>query len=98
MKNVIVVANITIKEEFTNEVYKALVELHEKTNKYDEGCISYELHKELGKDNSFTFIEIWENEEFLKNHTQKEHFLKFSNFIDGKVFSMNVQKLEKINF
>lgn len=96
MKNRVIVANIVIKEEFVPEVYEALVELHEKTNENDEGCISYMLHKDIEKNNSFTFIEVWENDEFLKLHTQKEHFLKFSNFIDGKVIATNVQKLEQV--
>ncbi|XOB63713.1 putative quinol monooxygenase [Campylobacterota bacterium DY0563] len=96
MDNIVVVANIQIKKEFVSEVYEVLVELHKKTNELDEGCISYKFHKDLEKDNSFTFIEVWENIEFLKLHSQKEHFKKFTDFIEGKIESMNVQKLEQV--
>jgi quinol monooxygenase YgiN len=55
LKNIVIVANIKVKEEFKDEVYSELVKLHTSTHKYDEGCIQYELHKDLGDKNSFTF-------------------------------------------
>ena len=95
--NIVVVANIKVKEEFLHLVYEALVKLHKMTNEKDKGCISYNLHKDLTKENSYTFIEIWENDEALNQHTQKEYFQEFTHFIDGKVEQMSVQKLEHID-
>ncbi|RXJ66411.1 antibiotic biosynthesis monooxygenase [Halarcobacter ebronensis] len=96
MNNIVVIANLTIKEEFLTLVYEALVRLHKMTNENDKGCISYKLHKDISRENSYTFIEIWENEEALKLHTQKEHFQEFTHFIDGKIVDMSVKKLEEI--
>ncbi len=95
MKNIIVVASIEIKEEFIKEVYYSLVELHTKTHQYDEGCIQYELHQDIEFNNRYTFIETWKDIHSLEAHSKKEHFLKFVQFIEGKLISMNVQKLYK---
>ena len=97
MKNITVVANIKIKKEYKNEVFNELLKLHKATNQNDKGCIQYILHKDLDDENSFTFIETWENEVLLSEHTQKKHFLDFVSFVDGKLKSMTVKKLEKID-
>lgn len=97
MKNIVIVANIKVKEEFTDEVYSELVKLYEATHKYDEGCIQYELHKDLSDKNSFTFVETWENSEFLALHEQKEHFKTFVVKIENKIENLSISKLEKLD-
>ncbi|AXH12101.1 putative quinol monooxygenase [Halarcobacter bivalviorum] len=96
MKNIIVVANIKIKPEFKEEVYNELVKLHKNTHQYDLGCIYYELHKSLNEENSYTFIETWENQEFLTQHEGKSHFEEFLTNIENKLESVEINKLEKI--
>ncbi|RXK00513.1 antibiotic biosynthesis monooxygenase [Arcobacter sp. CECT 8986] len=96
MNNITVVANIKIKEEYKDEIYKVLETLHEQTHKNDAGCIQYDFHKNLEEENSYTFIETWENEEFLKEHSNKEHFKLFVSSIEDKIEYINVKKLEKI--
>lgn len=96
MKNIVIVASVKVKDEFKDEVYSELVKLHEATHKHDEGCIQYDLHKDLDDENSFTFIETWQNAKLLDEHMQKEHFLQFAQFVDGKLESMDIQKLEKV--
>lgn len=96
MKNIVIVATVKVKDEFKDEVYSELLKLHESTHKHDEGCIQYDLHKDLDDKNSFTFVETWENAKYLDEHMKKEHFLQFVQFVDGKLESMDIQKLEKV--
>ena len=97
MKNIVIIATIKVKEAFKEEVYSELLKLHKATYEFDEGCIQYDLHKDLGDDNSFTFVETWENVEFLSKHEEKEHFKTFVLNIDRKIESLNIQKLEKLD-
>lgn len=97
MKNIVIVASINVKEALKDEVYKELLQLHKATHKLDEGCIQYDLHKDLKDENKFTFVETWENEELLEAHKQKEHFKTFVSNTQNKLESMNVLILEKLN-
>ena len=56
MKNIVIVATIKVKEAFKEEVYNELLKLHKATHEFDEGCIQYDLHKDLSDDFSFTFV------------------------------------------
>lgn len=96
MKNIVIVAKIKIKEEFVDTLYQELVELHKATHKNDEGCIQYELHKDLEDKNSFTFVETWQNAQLLDAHMQKEHFLTFVKNAEDKLDALEISKLEKI--
>ncbi|MGB7402063.1 MAG: putative quinol monooxygenase [Arcobacter sp.] len=96
MKNIVIVATVKVKDEFKDEVYNELLKLHEATHKHDEGCIQYDLHKNLDDENSFTFVETWQNLKLLDEHMKKEHFLQFAQSVDGKLESMDIQKLEKV--
>ena len=95
MSKIVIIAKIKIKEEFTNEVYPLLVDLHKKTHLNDEGCIQYDLHKDLENNNSFTFVETWENEKCLEEHMKKEHFLAFVKIVEDKLEALDISKLEK---
>ncbi len=95
MKNIVIIATLKIKKEFKDEVYHELVKLHEATHKYDKGCIQYDLHRDIDDENSFTFIETWENKEFLSAHEKKEHFQNFVSNIEKKIDSLTINKLIK---
>lgn len=96
MKKIVIIAKIKIKEEFVEELYTELLKLHKQTHKNDEGCIYYELHKDLEDKTSFTFVETWENAELLDAHMQKEHFLSFVKKSEDKLDNLEINKLEKI--
>ncbi len=95
MSKIVIVAKVKIKEEFVSEIYPLLVNLHNSTHKNDEGCIQYDLHKDLEDKNSFTFIETWENAELLDAHMQKEHFVSFVKSVEDKLENLEISKLEK---
>jgi quinol monooxygenase YgiN len=97
LNNIIVIATITIKEEFVEEVYKELVKLYKYTHLNDKGCINYELHRDLNDTNTFVFIEKWENENYLELHLKTEYFAKCISNIENKVIDLNIKKLNHLN-
>lgn len=52
------------------ETVKPLIEATRK----EEGCMQYELHRDLGNENILTFLEIWESKERLDAHMETSHF------------------------
>ena len=95
MSQIVVVANIKVKEEFVNEIYTELTKIYKATHANDKGCIQYELHRNVEDKNSFTFIETWETIPDLEAHAQKEHFLDFVKSVEGKIESLEINKLIK---
>lgn len=96
MSNVVIVAKVKIKKEFKEEVYTNLVELHKSTHTLDIGCLQYDLHKDLDDENSFVFIETWENQDLLDAHMSTEHFLTFVKKVEDKLENLDITKLEKL--
>ncbi|PHO08997.1 antibiotic biosynthesis monooxygenase [Malaciobacter canalis] len=96
MENIIVIAKIKIKPEFEKEVFNELTKLHKQTHANDDGCIKYDLHKDLEEKNSYTFIEIWESKEDLTIHENKPHFKEFLVNIEDKLENVEINKLEKL--
>lgn len=96
MEKIVIIAKIKIKEEFANEVRRELVFLHKKTHENDEGCLQYDVHKDYEEENTYVFLETWENEKFLDEHMKKEHFISFVQNVEGKLDSLEINKLEKL--
>lgn len=96
MPKIVIIAKLKIKEEFKDEVFKELVQLHNSTHSSDKGCIQYDLHKDLEDSNSFVFIETWENTELLEAHMNTSHFETFSKTIENKLDKLDISKLEKL--
>ncbi|MDD2384325.1 MAG: putative quinol monooxygenase [Sulfurospirillaceae bacterium] len=96
MKNIIVVATLTLKKSQGDTVLEALKALHKATHQEDKGCLQYDVHKDIEKENTYVFVEIWESEALLAEHMEKEHFHTYKAFMGDKVESMSIQKLEKI--
>ena len=95
MSQVILVVNIKVKEEFTDELYSFMKALHKLTHELDEGFIQYDLHKVKEKENEFCFVETWENQEFLDQHMAKDHFKNYMEFTDGKFEDIQINFLDK---
>ena len=96
MSKIVVVAKIKIKEQFKDEVYAELLALHKSTHALDDGCIQYELHKDLEDSNRFTFIETWESAQLLEAHMATAHFASFAKTIENKLDALEISKLEKL--
>jgi quinol monooxygenase YgiN len=79
-----IVADITAAPEFEAEVIAAIEAVVEGT-RTEEGCISYDVYKDVNNSLRFTFIEHWKSREAIELHNSSAHFLKFVESIDGKV-------------
>jgi len=82
-----VVAGNTVKKEKIEEFILLAQKLVEATNKYDEGCIHYELYQDINNPQVLTFIEEWESMDALNKHMDADHFKeivpKLGAFADG---------------
>jgi quinol monooxygenase YgiN len=96
MTNVVIVAKVKIKEEFKEEILEELKQLHKSTHALDLGCLQYDLHKDLDDENSFVFVETWENQELLDAHMATNHFLIFVKKVENKLENLEISKLEKL--
>ena len=96
MKKVIVIAKLTLKDSMGEGALEAFSALHKATHEEDRGCLQYDVQKESEKANSYVFIETWASEALLEEHLGKEHFKAFQAFLEGKVESFSIEKLEKI--
>jgi len=74
-QEVVLLARFLAKNGNENEVKKELLSLVEPTRK-ENGCIVYNFHTEAKNKNAFVFYEIWENNDFLKQHSQTDRFIK----------------------
>ena len=95
MGKVIIVVNIKVKKEFTEEVYVFMKALHKLTHEFDGGCIQYDLHRVSEESNCYCFIETWENQEALDTHMQKDHFKNFMDYVEDKIEDMQIMNLDK---
>ncbi|NGZ77297.1 putative quinol monooxygenase [Saccharibacillus alkalitolerans] len=62
------------KEETFLNAMKPLVE----ASQAEEGNIAYDLHKAVGRDNVYTMVEVWRDQEATAIHNKSEHFTKFA--------------------
>ena len=69
-----VVATNMVKKEKLDEFLTLAEKLVEATNKYDAGCIHYDLYQDLNDPGLLTFIEEWESMEMLDKHMSAAHF------------------------
>ncbi|WP_434652978.1 putative quinol monooxygenase [Raoultella planticola] len=72
----------------------------------EAGCLQYDLHEshaipdvrdlsQRGKV-SFVFIERWKSEDDLREHVAMPYHDDFLEILDGKLESLNVQRLSKL--
>lgn len=69
-----VVAKNTVKKEKIDEFIALAEKLVEATNRYDKGCIHYDLYQDMDNPQVLTFIEEWESMEALDQHMAADHF------------------------
>lgn len=95
MSEVRLSVKVDVKEPYFDEVFDRVKELHSFTQKYDKGCLQYDLHTIKDKPVSFYLIERWENQQLLDEHMQKEHFVEFQSYSLDKVDNVEINFLEK---
>ena len=86
---IIVLAEITFKENITDEIITESEKLIEASLK-EEGCIDYKVYNPLGKDSSFLFVEKWESKYFLETHLKQPHFIDFHKVIGDSMDKIKI--------
>jgi len=43
----------------------------------EEGNVAYDLHKAVGKENTYMMVEVWRDQAATASHNSSEHFTKF---------------------
>jgi quinol monooxygenase YgiN len=71
-KKLNVIAHFEAKDGKSEELKEFLISLIEPTLK-EEGCIKYELNRDITNQNKFTFIEEWTGLDAHKQHDNTEH-------------------------
>ena len=65
-----------VKEVCVDEFLAITKELVEKTNALDEGCVRYELCRDINDPLRFVMLEEWENQNVLDKHMEAKHFVE----------------------
>lgn len=76
MNKIAVIAIFTAKAGKEDALEEALSELVTPSRK-DDGCISYDLHRDANDRSVFIFYEQWESKELLEQHLAKPHLTAF---------------------
>ncbi|HDS9360121.1 TPA: putative quinol monooxygenase [Enterobacter cancerogenus] len=102
MSEVKIVATLTPFPEHVDAVRTAAKNMVKPTHG-EAGCLQYDLHesravpdvRELENEGSvsFVFIERWKSAEDLKKHVAMPYHDEFLEILDGKLESLNVQRL-----
>ena len=78
-----IVATITIKPEFKEDVLKAIKTVVDATRK-EPGCIFYDVFEDVNNPMKFVFIETWKSQAAIDSHNNSAHFNNFVKAVEGK--------------
>lgn len=95
MNELKIIAVVSLKEEYKEEVIKAIHNVVDATRK-EEGNISYELHENINNPLEVTILEVWKSQEAIDFHNATTHFNDFVKAIDGKVNGLKIDVIRKI--
>jgi len=60
------------QEEAFTAMTKELIE----ASQLEEGCLSYDLYRDISDPQVFTFIEVWQDQAAIDRHNASEHFTR----------------------
>lgn len=95
MSELKIIAVITAKEAYQQDILKALHAVVDGTRK-EEGNVSYDLHQDTKNPLKYTIIEVWKSQEAIDSHNQTEHFLSFVKAIENKVDGLDIDVIKKV--
>ena len=92
-----VIAKFDVKKDKVDEFLKHATRLVTESRKENIN-VSYNLTRDVLEDNIFTFIEVWESPEALKEHMNTKHFKEVIGAVDSLKNSLEIKTLEEVNF
>jgi len=78
-----IVATITVKPEYKDDVLKAIKTVVDATRK-ESGNISYNVFENVKNPLKFVFIEKWKSQDAIDSHNKSAHFNDFVKAVEGK--------------
>ena len=78
-----IVATITIKPEYQDEVLKAVKTVVDATRK-ETGNIFYDVYEDVNNPLKLVFIELWKSQSAIDAHNNATHFKDFIKAVEGK--------------
>ena len=78
-----IVATVTVKPEYREDVLKAIKTVVDATRK-ESGNIFYDVFEDIKNPLKFVFIEIWKSQEAIDSHNNSPHFNDFVKAVEGK--------------
>lgn len=90
-----IIAVITVKEEYKDELLSILHTLVDSTREED-GNVSYDLHQNISYPLEYTIIEVWKSQEAIDLHNASQHFNNFVKSIEGKTNNLKIDIIRKI--
>ena len=90
-----IIAKSFIKDGYVQKVINLYDELVEKT-RLEDGCIAYELYKDINNENTLFIIEEWESQEHLEAHKKTEHFTRIVPIISEFRIKSEINILNKL--
>lgn len=94
MNELKIIAVVSLKQEYKDEVLKAIHNVVDATRK-EEGNISYELYENIKNPSEVTILEVWKSQEAIDFHNSTPHFNDFVKAIDGKVNGLKIDVIRK---
>lgn len=89
----LIIANVTAKAEYKDELMKAFEKVVEGTRK-EAGNVSYDLYVDTSNPLKFTIVEVWKSQDAINIHNETEHFKEFVKAVDGKA-DLDVKTLKQ---
>jgi quinol monooxygenase YgiN len=78
-----IVATVTVKPEFKDDVLKAIKTVVDATRK-EPGNIFYDVFEDVKNPSKFVFIETWKSQAAIDFHNKTAHFNDFVKAVEGK--------------
>jgi len=78
-----IVAVVTVKPEFKEDVLKAIKTVVDATRK-ESDCIFYDVFEDVNNPLKFVFIETWKSQAAIDSHNKSAHLNDFKKAIEGK--------------
>ena len=78
-----IVATVTVKPEYKDEVLKAIKMVVDATRK-ESGNIFYDVFEDVNNPLKFVFIETWKSQAAIDSHNEAPHFNDFIKAVEGK--------------
>jgi len=78
-----IVATITVKQEYKDDVLKAIKTVVDATRK-EPGNIFYDVFEDVKNPLKFFFIETWKSQAAIDAHNKATHFNDFVKAVEGK--------------